>query len=130
MSCRFVLLTNNPRYQGRDDLPVDYREGAAGIEIVTAGRDLSHLGWQLLNHPLYGNFRPHQQPFRTLLLKKDDKAPFDEYGLRLIEEAMGVYTACTRPLTPTLTPPRMLRDCSEIDFELMRETLLKSGLIR
>ena len=48
MSCRFVLLTNNPRYQGRDDLPVDYREGAAGIEIVTAGRDLIHLGWQLL----------------------------------------------------------------------------------
>ena len=130
MSCRFVLLTNNPRYQGRDDLPVDYREGAAGIEIVTAGRDLIHLGWQLLNHPLYGNFRPHQQPFRTLLLKKDEKAPFDEYGLRLIEEAMGVYTACTRPLTPALTPPRMLRDCSEIDFELMRETLLKSGLIR
>ena len=130
MSCRFVLLTNNPRYQGRDDLPVDYREGAAGIEIVTAGRDLIHLGWQLLNHPLYGNFRPHQQPFRTLLLKKDDKAPFDEYGLRLIEEAMGVYTACTRPLTPPLTPPRMLRDCAEIDFELMRETLLKSGLIR
>ena len=130
MSCRFVLLTNNPRYQGRDDLPVDYREGAAGIEIVTAGRDLIHLGWQLLNHPLYGNFRPHQQPFRTLLLKKDDKAPFDEYGLRLIEEAMGVYTACTRPLTPALTPSRMLRDCSEIDFELMRETLLKSGLIR
>ena len=130
MSCRFVLLTNNPRYQGRDDLPVDYREGAAGIEIVTAGRDLIHLGWQLQNHPLYGNFRPHQQPVRTLLLKKDDKAPFDEYGLRLIEEAMGVYMACTRPLTPALTPPRMLRDCAEIDFELMRETLLKSGLIR
>ena len=77
VSCRFVLLTNNHRYQGRDDLPVDYREGAAGIEIVTAGRDLIHLGWQLQNHPLYGNFRPHQQPFRTLLLKKDDKAPFD-----------------------------------------------------
>lgn len=130
MSCRFVLLTNNPRYEGRDDLPVDYREGAAGVEIVTAGRDLIHLGWQLQNHPLYGNFRPHQQPFRTLLLKKDDKEPFDEYGLLLIEEAMGVYTACARPLTPALTPARMLRDCAEIDFELMKETLLKSGLIR
>ena len=130
MSCRFVLLTNNPRYKDRTDLPVDYREGAAGLEIITAGRDLIHLGWQLQNHPLYGNFRPHQQPFRTLLLKKDDKAPFDEYGLHLIEEAMGVYTACVRPLTPALTPERMLRDCAEIDFELMKETLLKTGLVR
>ena len=130
MSCRFILLTNNPRYRDRTDLPVDYRENAAGVEIVRAGRDLIHLGWQLLNHPLYGNFRPHQQPFRTLLLKKDDKATFDEYGLRLIEEAMGVYTSCARPLTPPLMPERMRRDCAEIDFELMRETLLKSGLIR
>ena len=129
VSCRFILITNNPRYKDRADLPVDYREGAAGIEIVTAGRDLIHLGWSLQNHPLYGNFRPHQQPFRTLLLKKDDKAGFDEYGLRLIEEAMGVYTACTRPLTPAQTPGRMLRDCAEIDYELMKETLLKSGLI-
>jgi len=42
---------------------------------------------------------------------------------------MGVYTSCARPLTPALTPPRMLRDCSEIDYELMKETLLKNGLI-
>lgn len=130
MSCRFVLLTNNPRYEGRDELPVDYRAGAAGIEIVRAGRDLIHLGWTLLNHPLYGNFRPNQQPYRTLLLSKDDKAAFDEYGLRLIEEAMGVYTACVKPLTPQLTPERMRRDCAVIDEELLKETLLKSGLVR
>ncbi len=130
MSCRFVLITNNPRYKDRADLPVDYRDGAAGAEIVTAGRDLIHRGWELQNHPLYGNFRPNQQPFRTLLLKKDEDAAFDEYGLHLIEEAMGVYTSCARPLTPALTPPRMLRDCAEIDFELMKETLLKTGLIR
>lgn len=130
MSCRFVLITNNPRYKDRADLPVDYRDGAAGAEIVTAGRDLIHRGWELQNHPLYGNFRPNQQPFRTLLLKKDEAAAFDEYGLHLIEEAMGVYTSCARPLTPALTPPRMLRDCAEIDFELMKETLLKTGLIR
>ena len=130
MSCRFVLLTNNPRYKDRTDLPVNYRQDVAGVEIVRAGRDLIHLGWQLLNHPLYGNFRPHQQPFRTLLLKKDDASSFDEYGLHLIEEAMGVYTSCARPLTPAQTPERMRRDCAEIDFELLRETLLKCGLIR
>ncbi len=130
MLCRFVLVTNNPRYKDRSDLPVDYRDGAAGVEVVTIGRDMIHQGWELQNHPLYGNFRPNQQPYRTLLLKKDESAAFDEYGLHLIEEAMAVYTSCTRPLTPALTPERMRRDCSEIDFELMKETLLKTGLIR
>lgn len=130
MSCRFVLLTNNPRFKDRADLPVDYREGAAGKDVITAGRDLVHLGWTLLNHPLYGNFRPHQQPFRTLLLKKDDRdSGFDEYGLSLIESAWQVYDSNPRPLTPGKTPERMLRDCSEIDFELMKETLLKNNLI-
>jgi hypothetical protein len=129
MPCRFILLSNNPRYKDRSDLPVDYREGAAGRDIIIAARDLIHQGWKLLNHPLYGNFRPHQQPFRTILLQKDEKKPaFDEYGLGLIEDAEQVYNADPNPLTPAQTPERMLRDCSEIDFELMRETLQKYGL--
>ena len=128
MSCRFVLLTNNPRYEDRDDLPVRFIDGA-GRAVIIAGRDLLHQGWTLLNHPLYGNFRPHQQPFRTLLLKKDEKdSTFDEYGLGLIESAEQVYITNPHPLTPEGTPARMAADCSEIDFELMRETLLKHHL--
>lgn len=129
MSCRFILITNNPRFKKNANLPVDFRE-VSGKDIVTAGRDLVHQGWVLQNHPLYGNYRPHQQPFRTLLLKKTPKDSFDEYGLSLIESAMQVYTDCTNPLTPEMTPPRMFADCSEIDEDLMKETLLKNGLIR
>lgn len=128
VSCRFILLTNNPRYKDRTDLPVQFVVGA-GKDVITAGRDLIHQGWALQNHPLYGNFRPHQQPFRTLLMKKDEKAGFDEYGLNLIEEAALVYANDPHPLTPEQTPPRMAADCSEIDFELMKETLLKNNLI-
>ncbi|MGP1413176.1 GrdX family protein [Pyramidobacter piscolens] len=128
MPCRFILLTNNPRYEDRADLPVRFVAGA-GKDVIAAGRDLIHKGWALQNHPLYGNFRPHQQPFRTLLLKKDENAGFDEYGLGLIEEAGLVYANDPQPLTPAQTPPRMAADCSEIDFELMKETLLKSNLI-
>ncbi len=128
LSCRFILLTNNPRFKDALRIPADYRD-VAGAEIITAGRDLIHLGWTLLNHPLYGNFRPHQQPFRTLLLKKDEGDGFDEYGLGLIENAWAIYDSNHRPLTPAATPARMLRDCAEIDYELMKETLLKYNLL-
>lgn len=129
VSCRFILLTNNPRYKDRSDLPVEYHDGVSGREIITGGRDLIHVGWQLLNHPLYGNFRPRQQPYRTLLLRRDEKSHvFDDYGLKLIEEAERVYHA-EEALTPAHTPERMRRDCSEIDFELMRETLSRYGFI-
>ena len=128
MPCRVIFLTNNPPDEDPAALPGRFVAGA-GKDVIAAGRDLIHKGWALQNHPLYGNFRPHQQPFRTLLLKKDENAGFDEYGLGLIEEAGLVYANDPQPLTPAQTPPRMAADCSEIDFELMKETLLKSNLI-
>lgn len=42
---------------------------SSALNIFISGRNLIHLDWELLNHPLYGNFRQGEQPFRSLLLR-------------------------------------------------------------
>ncbi len=99
---------------------------AAAVHVLTAGRDLVHLGWRLLHHPLYGNFRPRQQPYRSLLLASSDRVParpdVDGDSLRLVEEAAAVYAAAPGP-RPADVPPALRQSCSLLDLELLRHTL-------
>ncbi|MDL2317259.1 GrdX family protein [Desulfovibrio sp. OttesenSCG-928-A18] len=105
--------------------------------MLLAVRDCVHLGWKLLHHPLYGNFRPHQQPYRSILLEgppvcakagqgAGGLAP-DAMSLHLVEEALLVYESgpC---LDPDMAPAPLRDACAVLDCELMRLPLLQSGM--
>lgn len=104
---------------------------AAALHVLTAGRDLVHVGWRLLHHPLYGNFRPRQQPYRSLLLASPDHPshppPVDVESLRLMEEAAAVFAADPGP-HPADVPPVLRQSCSFLDLELLRVTLDLYGI--
>ena len=72
MAGRAILITNNSSFPSRVPAGVDVLllDGGAR-DALTMARDRVHQGWRLANHPLYGNFRPHQQPYRSLLLLLD-----------------------------------------------------------
>ncbi|WP_165064623.1 GrdX family protein [Desulfovibrio sp. ZJ200] len=69
MAGRASLITNNPLFSTRSPAGLDVRlvDDDARAVLIRA-RDLVHRGWRLANHPLYGNFRPHQQPYRSIVL--------------------------------------------------------------
>lgn len=98
---------------------------------MCVARDKVHMGWSLLNHPLYGNFRPYHQPFRTLALKAPAQegldacsASVDTESLHLLEQAFAVYNSCERLwATPQNVPQEMHDDCAVIDEALMSATL-------
>ena len=133
MACPFLLFTNNPAFftldrQGLDVMPVE----ATAHDVLLLARDKVHAGWRILNHPLYGNFRPGHQPFRTMLLQAPQPlatpsasvAAVDTYSLDLMEQALGVYRACAdRVATPQGVSETLFRDCSRIDQALMQATL-------
>lgn len=96
-----------------------------------------HAGWKLLHHPLYGNFRPTQQPYRSLLLRYDgsavsrddggyDRVLPDSMSLHLIEEALTVYRSGS-VLEPAGAPDALKQACSLLDYELMRLPLSQAG---
>lgn len=101
--------------------------------VVTAARDCIHQGWRLLHHPLYGNYRPYQQPYRSLLLKyptspKGGTVDPDVPSLHFIEEALLVYNG-NKALAPAEAPASLLDACAVLDYELMRLPLEQSGVI-
>lgn len=66
----YLIVTNNPmaakEFAGQGEVrlyPEDtYRE------ILVRARDLVYIGHRLCNHPLYGSLRPHETPYRTVVL--------------------------------------------------------------
>lgn len=127
MVCSLVLITNNPAFftLDRHGLEVCATEGTSN-DVLVAARDRVHVGWRILNHPLYGNFRPGHQPFRSMLLAAPlaGQTATDVESLELMEQALGVYRACAdRTATPSGVSERLFRDCSRIDVALMQATL-------
>ena len=93
MAGRAILITNNPSFPYRVPAGVDVLllDGGARDALTTA-RDRVHQGWRLANHPLYGNFRPHQQPYRSLLLlPPSPSGTVDSDSLHFLEQALQLY---------------------------------------
>ncbi len=120
-----------PKLEGRGSAPraICFFDTNAGA-VTTAARDLVHRGWKLLHHPLYGNYRPRQQPYRSLLLAapSPETAGPDMDSLHLIEEALLVYNN-NKALFPAAVPAALREACALLDYELMRLPLEQSGVI-
>ena len=130
MSCRRLLVTNNPLL--RNAVPsCDFIDGNP-LAVLLRSRDYVHLGWILLSHPLYGNLRPHQHPYRSILLERPDgepRPPLDLQSLEYVENALGVYSAeKERILSDKGMPEGVRDDFAVIDAELMKESLSRYGL--
>ncbi|MDR1742148.1 MAG: GrdX family protein, partial [Synergistaceae bacterium] len=77
-----LLFTNNPRLRNCSAARTAALAGGATVrptgtrfidgsplDVLIAVRDAAHRGAVLLTHPLCGNLRPYQQPFRSVLVK-------------------------------------------------------------
>ena len=149
-----ALLTNNPAWRGLIAPWRPWESFAPGapdsearkcfprqcflvegspLEVLLAGRRLLHAGWRLLHHPLYGNFRPCRQPYRTLLwrfekplVKGGDSTgiPADYWSLKLLEEALALYQNSKGPLPGEAA---FREDLALLDTELLRPALKEAG---
>lgn len=126
-----VVQAVTVRAKAREKFSLVYFDANA-VPAILAARDCIHSGWHLLHHPLYGNYRPYQQPYRSLLVKAPadfTAASPDETSLHLIEEASLVYNDNT-VLAPKDAPASLLDACALLDCELMRLPLEQAGVLR
>lgn len=127
----YVCITNNDEVAECVD-EARFVEGNA-ISVLTIARDMVHQGWKLVASPLYGNFKPNQQPYRTIVLSRENKGirdTVDGYSLQLIEAAMKIYVECEIKRMPGDMPDQIDRDYKYVDFALMEDTLEKCGILR
>lgn len=124
MAGRAALITNNPLFPDRAPSRVDVclLSGDA-CSVLVAARDRIHKGWRLANHPLYGNFRPYQQPYRSMVLLPPNGNGTDPESLHFLEEALQLYQGPVRKIRPDCVPQAMRDDCAMLDSELIKATL-------
>ena len=75
-----VLVTNN------EELSRIVRNGrfveGSSLDVLVSVRSSVHLGGRLLTHPLCGNLRPYQQPFRSVLIQGElMRESLERYGM-------------------------------------------------
>ena len=124
MSCRRLLITNNPLLS--KNISCSFPVEGTSLDVLRSARDYVHAGWLLLSSPLYGNLRPHQHPYRSILMEKPDSiaCSVDLPSLELIESALFIYTSQeSRILSAGNVTEDVRQDFAYLDSELMKETL-------
>ena len=121
-----ALVSNN------EELCREVRTGrfvkGSSLDVLVRVRDGVHRGDRLLTHPLCGNLRPYQQPFRSVLIEEHPGELVDLDSLSMIEQAVAVYKSCEgRLLIPEELDDDTRADYAFIDAELMRESLERYG---
>jgi hypothetical protein len=123
----FVCLSNNPLLVPLV-APLKFLAAEASAVLVEA-RSLVQSRWRLLTHPLYGNFRPRDVLFRSILLEAPGEETTDPDSVLLVESALERYRA--DPSVPGRAfPERWRHDAAEVDLALLRESLSRYGLLR
>ena len=123
-----VLITNNPNLH--QAVPAGRLIEGSSLDVLLSVRDAVHMGALLLTHPLCGNLRPYQQPFRSALIEEKPGALVDLESLSMIEEAVLVYRSCEdRLLYPYMLGDATREDYAFVDCELMRESLEQYGVL-
>ena len=129
MASQCLLVSNNTSFSGL----VSEMEAVDGssYDVLTRVRDYVHRGAIILTHPLCGNMRPTQQPFRSVIMQIfPEPHPVDEPSLTLIENALGIYRSCLERLARAdALPDPIASDYAFVDFELMRASLESLGLL-
>ena len=121
----FRVVTNNPLahdwWTEREsvNMHLHWQKGDFS-SVMLAARDMIHMGWRLVNHPLSSSIKPNQTLYKTLVLKQG--AGLDYQSLSIIEAAM----ATVEKLGPFPgATERVLADLQLIDLDLCKEIKLQ-----
>ena len=67
------LITNNPEFLNyeKKGIEVDYRD-VDYLKILETARDLIHMNYEMLTHPLYGSVKPNETIYRSIVVDFKD----------------------------------------------------------
>ena len=111
-----LIVSNNPLV--RDAFQGCRKIDGSVREVVLHARDLVHLGYPLLGHPLAGSIRLQNNPYRSLILGMQPEA-YNARDVQLVEQIAARIEA----LETQTHVKSAVHDYQYIDFSLLMAAL-------
>lgn len=118
---QYKVITDNPLVKKKVELDINYCETLD--EVMIAARNLVHLGYKLITHPLSGSVKPVQSPYKSIILKKNKDDKLDYNSLNIIESAIAKVEQFKNDYTSSDYSKAVLKDYRTIDLYLLRSCL-------
>ncbi|MGF1690982.1 GrdX family protein [Photobacterium kagoshimensis] len=127
---RLEIITNNPSLKVDNSAVTIIRKNTVN-DVLTFTRDQVHLGYKVISHPLAGSVKPHETPYRSIVIYRDDSLDMD--SLNTIEQTIERYQVLCKsnPDFIQLTSQDIERDFpikQRSDFQFIDFQLIKSCL--
>ncbi|MGM0410204.1 MAG: GrdX family protein [Bacillota bacterium] len=120
---KYIIISNNLMLKRKiekgviDEEKFDFVDCKNLDEVMTKSRDKIHKGYILISHPLAGSVKPAQNPYRSIILKENDKLDFN--SLKTIEKAIEKLKQFQKNKVNKEYPPEILEDYQVIDYSLI-----------
>ena len=120
---KYIIISNNPMVKRKikkgiiDKEKYNFVECENLNEVMTKSRDKIHKGYILISHPLAGSVKPAQNPYRSIILKENDKLDYD--SLKIIEKAIEKLKQFQKNKVDKKYPTEILEDYQVIDYSLI-----------
>lgn len=120
MENNIIILTNNSlvkeKYPFTKMLEGDY------IDVLTKARDLVHINYSLISHPLPASIRIFYSPVRSIILRKG----FSEKSIGVIDDSIAAYK---KTMGIRKSDTRNKKDYEKIDLILLDQAISESNIL-
>lgn len=128
---KFEIITNNPLVC-KTISRINHTQEDTLYDVLTVARDRIHLGAKIISHPLAGSVKPHETPYRSIILSHSNDE-LDFQSLNTLEQAIERYQVLCKNIPDHLTQTsenivERYEEKKRNDFQLIDCQLIKSSL--
>lgn len=119
-----VVITNNPQVNALvgSKMKVVFHEEKTYLETMVAVRDLVFKGWKLITHPLYGNLKPHETPYRSIVIEQVGKNG-DDASILIMDQSVEFARNLMKGRPERVYTRQIVEDFQYIDASLLENML-------
>ena len=119
-----IIITNNPKVNIEyfNTHTLYFYPNLNQEDILIKARDLIHIGGKILIHPMMGRIKPHETPYKSIILDSDP-GNIDMESIRIIEDSIKI----TKKYLSGAAYKKYYDEILE-DLQFADKTLLESGI--
>ena len=124
-----LIVTNNSKVfiKYKENYNIEFIDSKTMYEVLIKTRDLLHLGYKLLTHPMSGSLKSNQTPYKSILLMKNknfENAYFDD--ILMIENTIENYNKFIKNRHLTNWTENIKNDFKTVDLSLIESCFNKN----